>query len=78
MSFNRALSVFKKEYPDRVFTGVGYIYDGSYYVEMKNKDVKGPPLDCMFRIDGTTAKITRYSPVIDGVIKPWETKPISY
>lgn len=76
MSFDRALSIIEKKYPDRHFSGKAYKYDGSYYIEMASNNGKGAPIDSMFRVDGTKATITNYNPVVDGVIKPWEMERV--
>ena len=76
MSFDRALNIVSKKNPDRRFTGKAYQYKNAYYIEMIPKNSKGAAFDAMFRIDGNTGAVTNYNPVIDGVIKPWEMRPI--
>lgn len=77
MPFNRALSIVSKKNPNRRFTGKAFRYKTAYYIEMIPNNSTGAAFDSMFRIDGNTAKITNYNPVIDGVIKPWEMEPIT-
>lgn len=76
MSFKRALSIVTKKNPDRHFTGKAFVYDGAYYIEMVPQGNTGAGIDSMFKVDGTKATVTNYNPIMDGVIKPWEMKPI--
>lgn len=52
------------------FTGMGYEYDGDYYLEMAPKDYNpkkdGRVIDSCYKVDSTTAKVTPYSPMLNG------------
>jgi len=72
MPFKRALSIAEKELPDRKFTGFAYRHGDNYYIEMAPHGTKSMPMDCMFRVDGNHATVSRYIPVIDGIIPPQE------
>lgn len=72
MPFKRALSIIQNEFPDRKFTGFAYQYGTNYYIEMAPQNTTSMPMDCMFKVDGNHATISRYIPVIDGIIPPQE------
>lgn len=70
MNATRAIKIALRTYPTVKFTGNGYEYDGDYYLELapKTYDASKDGLlnDAYFKVDGTTASVTKYNPVIDG------------
>jgi len=76
MPFNRALSIAERELPDRKFTGFAYRYNTNYYIEMAPNGTTSMPMDCMFKVDGNRATVSRYNPIIDGIIPPTEMELI--
>lgn len=70
MSSDRAIKIAEQKLHMKC-TGFGYEYDGDYYLEMAPKDYNpdsdGAISDSCYKVDSITAKVTPYSPGIDGI-----------
>lgn len=80
ITVSQALQCARHKYPDMKFTGLGYSYDGDYYIELGPLDydiqTDGPLLDAMFKVDGSTGRVSAYVPTIDGFHDLKRIRPI--
>lgn len=78
MSPDRAINIAEQKLHMK-FTGLGYEYDGNYFLEMApvnyNPKTDGRVLDSCYMVDSITAKITPYSPMVN---KPQDIRKIHY
>lgn len=70
MSPDRAISIAENKLRMK-YTGIGYEYDGDFYLEMAPLDYNpkedGRIIDSCYKVDAVTAKVSLYSPVLHGI-----------
>ncbi len=70
MSPDRAIKIAENKL-HMVCTGFGYEYEGDYYLEMAPQDYNpnkdGAISDSCYKVDSITAKVTPYSPAVNGI-----------
>ena len=80
ISVSQAIECARRKYPDLKFTGLGYLYEGDYYIELGpfdyDSEIDGPLFDSMFKVDGNNGHVSPYAPMIDGFHDPEHIRPI--
>jgi len=76
----QAVNYALQRYKDLKYTGVGYFYEGDYYVELAPLDYEAAfdriLVDSMYKVDGQTGQVSEYAPLIDGFHDPKRIRPI--